>query len=376
MNSSDNIQSGEKLLSGFLDADHSFLAYRLPGEAFGYAFHVKSIQTIDLEAFSVERFDGSFIVAPFESSNGAFALWPEEKVETISLTESKSFDESGSPFVLDKEREEVRIEYSRSFSIVKRALDQQLVDKVVLARKLEVSDVPEYILPEVFEHLCRAYPKAFVYFFDHPQLGRWMGASPELFLEQDGARLNTVALAATRNSDSSREAWNMKELEEQGLVSVFVDEVLAAYGINDFEKAGPDVIRAGEMVHLKTSYIFDALKLKGFMGQFLTSLHPTPAVGGYPKNKALELIKETEKFKRGVYGGFLGPVSRDRFRFFVNIRSMELRHDQAVLYLGGGITRDSKEEDEWEETRLKARTLLSVLHSVKQNHCNESIHLR
>jgi len=81
-------------------------------------------------------------------------------------------------------------------------------------------------------------------------------------------------------------------------------------------------------------------------------------------------------FDRGFYSGFLGPVFSNGFSFFVNIRSMELGNDNAVLYLGGGITRESKEEAEWEETRLKAHTLLSVLHSVKQNQCNESIHLR
>jgi isochorismate synthase len=376
LNNTDNIESGKKLLSGFMDAAVPFVAYRLPGDVQGYAFSVGDIRSIDIIDFTPERFDGSFIVAPFENSNGSFALWPKEQVEMISLIGDEYSSEFASNFVLDKERESERHAYSKSFSFVKRALDHQVVDKVVLARKLEVSDVPESILPGVFEQLCKAYPNAFVYFFDHPEIGRWMGASPELFLEKKGTRLITVALAATRNSEFHSEDWNMKELEEQGLVSVFVDEVLSGYGITDYEKAGPEPVRAGEMVHLKTSYIFDASKLNSSIGQFIISLHPTPAVGGYPKKKALEIIRKAETFDRGFYSGFLGPVSKGGFRFFVNIRSMQLGEENAVLYLGGGITRDSREKNEWDETRLKARTLLLVLHSVKQKSCNESIHLR
>jgi isochorismate synthase len=372
----DHIKSARKMLEDYLTSGNSFVAYRLPGEKQAYSFQVGKVQPFNISEFTPEAFEDAFIVAPFQVFKSAFALWP---VSGISLLETETYDREireNKSFRLPQERDEVRQDYARSFSVIREALNAHAADKVVLARRLEVTDVPEHILPQVFSQLCQSYPNAFVYFFDHPQVGRWMGASPETFLEKENHTLKTVALAATRRSELQREDWNMKELEEQGLVSVFVDEVLKEYGISTYQKNGPEPVRAGSMIHLKTSYEFEACKIKDSVGRFLQSLHPTPAVGGYPKDVAMRLIGEAEKFDRGFYSGFLGPVNKGEFRFFVNIRSMKLGEEKAVLYLGGGITRDSKEANEWEETRLKARTLLSVLHSVKQNYSNESIHLR
>lgn len=356
-----------------MEGNRGFVAWRLPGDEKGHAFSVDKVSRIDVKAFSSGNFEGAFIISPFYLKEGLVALWPH--AETI-LFEFEKSEKGNVPFRMETESPEIRNQYGKSFSVVKEALDKKITDKVVLARKLNVDDVPSAILPGVFELLCSTYPDAFVYFLDHPETGRWMGASPELFLEKSSASLRTVALAATRKTELHSEDWNMKELEEQGLVSVFVDEVLSRYGINQFKKSGPEPVRAGAMVHLRTSYHFNDDKIRNQTGDFIQSLHPTPAVGGYPKDKSLEVIQEAEAFDRGFYSGFLGPVGKDGFRFYVNIRSMQLGQNNAVLYLGGGITRDSREENEWEETRLKARTLLSVLHSVKQKFFNESIHLR
>ncbi len=356
-----------------MDGNKGFVAWRLPGDEQGHAFSIGKVCRIDIRAFSPGNFEGAFMIAPFHLSEGLFALWPENKTIPFDVRQST---QKHSQFRMEAESPEVRADYASSFTVVKQALDKEIVDKVVLARKLNVDDVPSVILPGVFELLCSTYPNAFVYFFDHPETGRWMGASPELFLEKSSASMRTVALAATRKTELHSEDWNMKELEEQGLVSVFVDEVLTRFGISEYEKSGPEPLRAGAMVHLRTSYQFQDDKIRTQTGDFIDSLHPTPAVGGYPKEKSLEVISEAEKFDRSFYSGFLGPVSKDGFRFYVNIRCMQLGQNCAVLYLGGGLTRDSHEENEWEETRLKARTLLSVLHLVKQKFSNDSIHLR
>ncbi len=356
-----------------MGGNKEFVAWRLPGQEQGHAFSVGKVSRVDVKAFSPGNFEGAFILAPFHLSKDLFALWPEK--DTI-LYKVKKSEKDNSSFRMEAESPEVRADYASSFAVVRQALDDKIVDKVVLARKLNVDDVPSAILPGVFELLCSTYPNAFVYFLDHPETGRWMGASPELFLEKSSGSLRTVALAATRKTELRSEDWNLKELEEQGLVSVFVDEVLSRYGVSQYKKSGPEPVRAGAMMHLRTSYQFQDDKIQKQPGKFIDSLHPTPAVGGYPKEKSLEVINEAENFDRSFYSGFLGPVSKEGFRFFVNIRSMQLGQNTAVLYLGGGITRDSREENEWEETRLKARTLLLVLHSVKQKFFNESIHLR
>jgi len=368
------IEDISSALSHWLDGEHSFVAYRLPGSNEVVLFETGEVVRFHISDFVPENFEGSFVVAPFEINQQAFAVFPGREHYNLSLSGGPSFEVQKGQLV-PAESDGSREHYSRVFSLMKEALDQRVVDKVVLARRMDVAGINKAILPDVFGQLCHQYPGAFVYFFDHPQLGRWMGASPETFLERSGPNWQTVSLAATRNEDVHYEDWDLKELEEQGFVSVFIDDVLNAQGIKGVEKRGPVPFRAGNVIHLRTTYRFEADSSLN-TGQLLAGLHPTPAVGGYPKEKAMQVIRLAEGFDRGFYSGFLGPVDKDAFRFFVNIRCMQLGKDNAVLYIGGGLTRDSREEAEWEETRLKAGTLYSVLQSVKQNHCNESTRLR
>jgi isochorismate synthase len=112
----------------------------------------------------------------------------------------------------------------------------------------------------------------------------------------------------------------------------------------------------------------DELKLKDFASRFLYLLHPTPAVCGLPKNEALSFILEHEIHNREFYSGFLGPVNmtsgrgRNSSSLYVNLRCMKLRENTAILYAGCGITVESEPEKEWQETELKANTLLSVIY--------------
>ena len=93
-------------------------------------------------------------------------------------------------------------------------------------------------------------------------------------------------------------------------------------------------------------------------------MHPTPAVCGLPKNKALEFLLKNEIHNREFYSGFLGPVNIGKSSaLFVNLRCMQLKDKEAVIYVGCGITADSQPEKEWEETQLKSQILLSVINN-------------
>ncbi len=95
-------------------------------------------------------------------------------------------------------------------------------------------------------------------------------------------------------------------------------------------------------------------------------MHPTPAVCGIPLDSAKQFIKQTEGYDRKYYTGFLGPCNvNGKTNLFVNLRCAELFANNINLYIGGGITKDSIPEKEWEETELKSKTLLSVLEDNK-----------
>jgi isochorismate synthase len=97
-------------------------------------------------------------------------------------------------------------------------------------------------------------------------------------------------------------------------------------------------------------------------------LHPTPAVGGFPKLNAINFINENEGYNREYYSGYLGEINyNDNFAtdLYVNLRCMQIQKNndnfQAHLYTGCGITKDSIPEKEWFETVNKAMTLKNVL---------------
>jgi isochorismate synthase len=79
----------------------------------------------------------------------------------------------------------------------------------------------------------------------------------------------------------------------------------------------------------------------------------------------MNYLLETEKHNRSYYSGYLGPVNLDeRMLLFVNLRCMQVLADKLVLYVGAGITSESVAEDEWDETEIKADTLLSVIYNI------------
>ena len=103
----------------------------------------------------------------------------------------------------------------------------------------------------------------------------------------------------------------------------------------------------------------------GRLAEILSALHPTPAVGGYPKELAMEWIRRVEPHERRYYGGYLGPMFGEHVRLFVNLRCMEVDDSRLRLYVGGGLTDKSDPESEWKETEAKAQTLLSIINGYK-----------
>ena len=91
-------------------------------------------------------------------------------------------------------------------------------------------------------------------------------------------------------------------------------------------------------------------------------LHPTPALGGYPKEKSLAFIREHEQLDRGWYGAPIGWIdANENGEFAVAIRSALIQGDEASLFAGCGVVKDSDPEAEYQETNIKFKPMLSVL---------------
>ncbi len=242
------------------------------------------------------------------------------------------------------------------------------VRKVVTSRVVE-NELPFGFDPVlIFERLCKRYAHAFVSLVAIPGVGTWIGATPETLVSIDENGVRTMALAGTQAKPTGlpleEVGWGHKEIEEQAVVSRDIREFFQRAGVVDIEEKGPRTVAAGNVVHLQTLFRVSqpTAEQMQLANQILTVLHPTSAVCGMPKDRALSFINDNETHERSFYSGFLGPVQLDgRSDLFVNLRCMQLHADRAHLYVGGGITGESDPAAEWRETELKARTLLDVL---------------
>jgi len=261
-------------------------------------------------------------------------------------------------------------EYTGNVNKAISAMKNAEFQKVVLS-KVRVEKLADNFQPETFFlKLCQKYPHAFVYIMQLPETGCWTGATPEPLLTVENDCVKTVSLAGTQvatEADTESYRWSSKEVEEQGIVTNYVEKTLRSLNIEGLTMSAPFNYRAANLIHLKTAFEFPASELKNRFSQLLSALHPTPSVGGLPKKEALGFITSNEKHDRSYYSGFLGPVNiGDSTQLFVNLRCIQLFDKEFVLYSGAGITAASVAENEWIETDNKMLTMMNVMQPPTQ----------
>ena len=250
-----------------------------------------------------------------------------------------------------------------------RAIQQQQFEKVVLSRSRSEDILPDFDAVETFSQLQKTYPTAFISLVSIPEIGTWMGASPEILVAVDQNKVfRTVALAGTQpltpEINPANAMWRQKEIEEQALVQRYIVSCLKSIRLRDFTEMGPRTVVAGNLMHLRTDYTVNMqdLPFPTLGTDMLALLHPTSAVCGMPKATATTFILQHEGYDRAYYSGFLGPVQVDgESHIFVNLRCMQLFEQQVLLYAGAGITAESEPEKEWLETRLKMNTMRRLI---------------
>ena len=211
---------------------------------------------------------------------------------------------------------------------------------------------------ELFNRLEASYPNAFVYYFQDPMLGEWIGATPEVLIKGANNSFESMSLAGTKKAEDES-PWGAKEIEEQDFVSQFLRETLVKQGVSDLSSDGPKTVIAGPLAHLRTDFHWKSTIDQAW--NIVKDLHPTPAVSGTPRAKAIEWIQSEEKHGRQFYAGIIGSMDEHSMNLYVNLRCAQIQGNQIYLYVGGGFTADSIPEKEWEETENKSRTLLNIL---------------
>jgi isochorismate synthase len=243
------------------------------------------------------------------------------------------------------------------------------IDKVVLARELTVDAPAAHDPAALLGALRDLFPSCFCFCFGTPEAA-FIGASPELLVRRSGAVAATVALAGTTSrsadpavDDHLGEAMlrSPKVRDEHGIVVRRIERTLRPHSVWVHAEGEPFVVKVGNLQHLATpiraqlAESHSAIELAAF-------LHPTPAIGGEPREPALELIDELEGIDRGWYTGPVGWMdAAEDGEFCVGLRSALLRDREAHLFAGCGIVADSDPAAELQESELKFEALLPLL---------------
>ena len=311
-----------------------------------------------------------FVMAPFNPSAGTpiALIVPEyqaegdgaiarllEKVDSgnSSRPPSSSLPAGGRSGNLDFEG------YEAVFQRFMEPLREGLCRKLVLSRALRRSLPPRFSPFETFREACRRYPGGMVSLVHTDVTGTWLGCTPEVLLRGEAEKWESVALAGTipiGEAGAGGLGWSMKNRREQAVVADYVRGILQRFS-KSIRENSPRTVRAGHLAHLRSDFSFD-LEDRGRLGELLDSLHPTPAVCGFPKAFARDFILSHEGFDRRYFTGFLGWLDPGGMSgLYVNLRCMELTGEGATLYAGGGLLPTSTADSEWRETAEKINTI-------------------
>lgn len=251
-------------------------------------------------------------------------------------------------------------QYSEVFNNFHSNVVSENLQKIVLSRTF---DTPRKTSVGIaFKQACEKYKDNFVYLCHTPESGTWLGASPEIILSGIQNNWKTDALAGTQKvSDRTKEiTWDEKNIYEQGIVMNYMKSQLQKIGVASVSDT-PRTIYSGDLAHLKSEFRFQ-LSENDRVGDVLKILHPTPAVCGFPKDKAFDFILANEQYNRSYYSGFVGLLDPNKeTNLYVNLRCMQIFSHSLRLYAGGGIMPESQAQLEWQETEYKLQTILSIL---------------
>lgn len=330
--------------------NEGFFIYRFPDEREYHAGKGKIINKLRPDSFAICPFSSSDYPNIILSNDETFTIEELENFEMLSELDSIS-----NIHHTDKTNHTNRIQYiinhieNGEKCVASRIyLDNRIID-----------------LKQTFLSFANHYSNAMVYCFYSPYSGLWMGATPELLLKSHDNIIESMALAGTRLATMKDTPWDPKNLEEQQIVTDYIVDLFEKKGLTIVKPLKLQYCTVGKLQHLQTIINATASSEKyGLTDKFdlAEELSPTPAVSGYPRNKAINIIKKIEKFNREYYGGFCGPVDKNgNLSLYVILRSIRIYKDGFKMYAGGGITPLSIPELEWEETENKIKSITDFI---------------
>jgi len=246
-----------------------------------------------------------------------------------------------------------------------------LLEKVVLARSVQVTPQvgASFAIVDVLGRLRQSYPSTYIFAM---QRGThfFIGATPERLVQAQNGQIHTMALAGsarrgtTQTEDEQLSAallHSEKNSIEHAVVVARVREALLAHCSSVHVSDTPHLLKLKNVQHLETPIVGELLPGRCIL-DVMADLHPTPAVGGFPREEALATIRRVEQLDRGWYAGPLGWIGAGGHgEFAVALRSGLIAEQEATLFAGCGIVGDSDPQSEYVESCWKLQGMLRGL---------------
>jgi isochorismate synthase len=197
----------------------------------------------------------------------------------------------------------------------------------------------------------------------------FISASPERLFRLEGDQLWTEALAGTRRrgadeTENRRLEQDLlqspKDREEHRIVVEDVLEKLRSTGITP-ESGDTRIFSYKTLMHLRTE--IRGRNAAASAPELLSLLHPTAALGGFPKARALTWLRQNEPFDRGFFGAPFGVITPEWSEFFVNIRAAQVSERSLRVFSGVGVVPGSRADAEWDELDAKIIPYRNALES-------------
>lgn len=251
------------------------------------------------------------------------------------------------------------------------------LEKVVLARETRLTFTSKIHLTRVIGNLRHNQANSYIFAFEMGD-DCFVGATPERLVKKENHQILSTCLAgsigrgSTMDEDTALgEALlnDKKNLIEHGVVVHMIKEAMQEVCETISVPDGPTLYKTRHIQHLYTPVIGHARENTSLLS-VVEKLHPTPALGGFPQEKALKKIREIELLDRGWYGAPIGWLDfKGDGEFAVGIRSGLIQNQEISLFAGCGIVEDSDPVSEYYETKMKFKPMLSALEGIK--HENE-----
>ncbi|WP_298704926.1 isochorismate synthase MenF [uncultured Veillonella sp.] len=255
------------------------------------------------------------------------------------------------------------------FSVIQDTIQSGKAVKIVASRAVKLESEVSFDIDLMLRGLQRNNPSSFVFAYAKGD-AVFIGATPEILVQKNQSHVLSYALAGTikKQSPTDRAAGQAlledpKNCHEHAIVVDMIKSTMKTLSSRvEAEEMG--LMELKNLFHLRT-----IITAEGGAPNILTwahALHPTPAMGGQPREVALDVLAKAEPQERGLYAaplGFLETNGNGHLdgTIVVGIRSALVKDNIAYAYAGCGIVGDSDCLSEYEETKTKLGTILEVL---------------